>query len=357
MGMFARPWGLSILGVGGYVPEQVVTNGELEAAFGLGAGWIEERTGIVQRHVAAPDQATSDLAEIAARRALAAAGVDPADLGLVVVGSCTPDRLFPATACRLQHLIGARSAVAFDVSAACSGFMFALHTAVAWLQASYGVGPALVVGADVLSRFADPEDRPTKVIFGDGAGAAVVGPSPVPGIEHLNLGSDGSLVDYVSIPAGGSQTPATLETVLAGRHYMAMRGRDVSAFVRSQLAGLLEDEMRAGGVSNREITRLVPHQPNPKLIRSVAEEAGFDSSRMVLTAERVGNIGAASVPYTLADGVARGAIRPGDKLLLAAIGAGMTWATGLLTWAPTGALVRPDRPEPVMAEAPVGAPC
>ncbi|MQY08788.1 3-oxoacyl-ACP synthase III family protein [Actinomadura macrotermitis] len=328
------PWG--IRGTGSYLPDRRVASDELSRSLGLDPGWIEERTGIRHRHTAAPGQAASDLAALAAGRALAAAGLDAADIGLIVLGTSTPDELGPSTACRTQALLGARHAAAFDVAAACSGFVYGLQTAAGWLATQHGAAPyALVIGVEVYSRFLDAGDRATAALFGDGAAAAVLGPVPAPyGIASMTLGSDGTRADDVLIPAGGSRAPATPATLAGLGHTIHMDGRAVRKFISEIFPRLVADATAGAGLRPADLDLVVPHQPNPRLVASLAPAAGLDTARLAIAGHDVGNIGAASLPYALDQAVRAGRAGPGDLVLLAGFGAGLTWGHTLLVWPP-----------------------
>ncbi|RMI28899.1 ketoacyl-ACP synthase III [Actinomadura harenae] len=338
-------------GTGAYLPEQRITSTELSTALGLDPQWIESRTGIRARHRAAPGQAASDLAAHAARDALAAAGIDAGDLALIVLGTSTPDELGPATACRVQALLGAGRAAAFDVAAACTGFLHALQTAAALLHGTPGTpgtpapgntarppggGPyALVIGVEVYSRFLNPGDRATRALFGDGAAAAVLGPVPAPyGITAMGMGADGTRADDVLIPAGGSRLPATADTLAALDHTIHMDGAAVRNFITDVFPRIVADALDTAGVKTTDLALVVPHQPNPKLVASLAPAAGLDPGRLAIAGQDVGNIGAASLPYALHRAVTDDRLYPGDQVLLAGFGAGLTWAHALLTWPP-----------------------
>ena len=328
--------GWAIRGTGAYLPDRRVRSEELSASMGLGPSWIEERTGIRRRHVAAAGQAASDLAAAAAGRALAAAGLDAADIGLIVLGTSTPDELGPSTACRVQALLGARRAAAFDVAAACTGFVYGLQAAVGWLAAQRGPAPhALVIGVEVYSRFLNSADRATAALFGDGAAAAVVGPvAPPYGIGPVTLGSDGSRAGDVLIPAGGSRSPASAATLAGQGHTIHMDGRAVRAFIAGVFPRLVADAAEDAGIKPADLALVVPHQPNPRLVASLAGEAGLDPAQLAIAGQDVGNIGAASLPYALDRAVREDRIAPGDLVLLAGFGAGVTWGRTLITWPP-----------------------
>ncbi|WP_433338748.1 3-oxoacyl-ACP synthase III family protein [Spirillospora sp. CA-294931] len=329
-----RRW--AIRGTGSYLPDRRVGSEELSRELGLAPGWIQERTGILARHVAGPGQAASDLAAGAARRALRAAGLDAADVGLIVLGTSTPDELGPSTACRVQAQLGAANAAAFDVAAACTGFLYGLQSAVGWLATQRGSSPyALVIGVEVYSRFLDPGDRATAALFGDGAAAAVVGPvAPEYGISALSIGSDGTRAGDVLIPAGGSRSPATPETVAALGHTIHMDGRAVRDFITGVFPRLVDRAAADAAVKPSDFAIVVPHQPNPRLVASLAPEAGLRPEQLVIAGQDVGNIGAASLPYALDQAVRTRGVEPGELVLLAGFGAGLTWGHAVLTWPP-----------------------
>ncbi|XRQ15209.1 3-oxoacyl-ACP synthase III family protein [Actinomadura welshii] len=330
-----RPGGWAIRGTGAYLPDRRVGSRELSRSLGLDASWIEDRTGIRNRHVAAPGEAASDLAAAAAGRALARAGVDAADVGLIVLGTSTPDELGPSTACRVQALLGARGAAAFDVAAACTGFLYALQAALGWLAGRGEPAYALVVGVEVYSRFLNPADRATSALFGDGAAAAVVGPVAAPyGIGRITLGSDGSRAGDVLIPAGGSRAPAGPGTVAGHGHTIHMDARSVRAFIAEVFPRLVAEATEDAGVKPADLALVVPHQPNPRLVASLAGQAGLEPEQLAIAGQDVGNIGAASLPYALHQAVREDRIGAGDLVLLAGFGAGVTWGRALVTWPP-----------------------
>ncbi|MEO3824301.1 ketoacyl-ACP synthase III [Actinomadura sp. B10D3] len=328
--------GWAIRGTGAHLPRECVASAELSRALGLEPSWIERRTGIARRHVAAPGEAASDLAAAAADRALRAAGLDAAGIGLLVVGTSTPDVIAPSTACRVQTALGARNAAAFDISAACSGFVFGLQTAIGWLATQRGSAPyALVVGVEVYSRFLNRADRATAALFGDGAAAAVVGPAPAPyGIGPITLGSDGSGAEDVLIPAGGSRLPASPETLAALGHTIHMDGRAVRDFITAIFPRLVAEATDDAGIKPADLALVVPHQPNPRLVASLAPDAGLEPRQLAIVGQDVGNIGAASIPFALDRAVRTSRIGPGDLVLLAGFGAGLTWGHTVITWPP-----------------------
>ncbi|QFZ17842.1 3-oxoacyl-ACP synthase III family protein [Saccharothrix syringae] len=326
---------LGVIGTGSYLPELVVGNDEVGAAAGVGGEWIRQRTGITARRRAAPHEAASDLAANAALRALESAGVKPAQLRYIVVATSTPDHPQPATACLVQHRIGAVHAAAFDVNAVCSGFVFALgvmHRMLSVEPDGYG----LVIGADVYSRILDGADRKTAILFGDGAGAVVVGPTELDqGLLGLSLISDGSAHEIIRVPAGGSRLPASPATLADGEHFFKMDGRAVRDFVSDRVPPILRQLLRGAGVVPSAVDHFIPHQANGVMLDGLARELGL-RAQMRLTVHKYGNTGAASVPITLDEAVRSGSIRRGDLVLMAGFGGGMAVGAALLRWAGVG---------------------
>jgi 3-oxoacyl-(acyl-carrier-protein) synthase III len=324
---------IGVLGTGCYVPYGIRTNTEVAASAGVTPEWIAERTGIQRRHVAAPGEAASDLAAEAVRRALDSAGLTSADLDLLILATSTPDELGPSTACRVQALLGAGNAVALDVSAACAGWLFAARVAQNWLRAGTGERYAAVVGVEVYSRFLDGSDRATAVLFGDGAGAAILGPVPQGhGFGTISLGSDGRHAGEVLIPGGGSRLPASQETVRHGQHMIRMDRKAVRDFILDVFPAAAASALRASGLTPGDISLVVTHQPNPVLLRQACAGAGFGAGQVVVVADQTGNIGAGSLPYALAAAHAQGRLQEKDRVLIVGFGAGMTWGSGVLTW-------------------------
>lgn len=324
---------IGVLGLGGYLPPRIRDNSEVARHAGVSPDWISERTGVHARHVAAPGQAASDLATAAVHAATEAAGIEPGDLSLLICATSTPDELGPATACRIQAALGAHSAVALDVSAACSGWLFGTKVAHDWLAGAARPGYAAVVGVEAYSKFLDPTDRATSVLFADGAAATVLGPVPDPyGFTDFALGSDGTRADYVLIPAGGSRMPADTGTLRGGAHRIRMDGRAVSHFMDDIFPRIVADALERNGLTVEDIACLACHQPNPAALRRLAARVGVPADRLVVIGDRVGNIGAASTPYALATAAAHDLLHPGDRVLLTVFGAGMTWGTALLHW-------------------------
>ncbi|MFG3056384.1 3-oxoacyl-ACP synthase III family protein [Kitasatospora sp. NPDC048239] len=330
------PPAIGVLGMGTYLPEEVRGNVEVGRLAGVSAEWIVERTGVVERHVAASGEAASDLAAAAVLAACEAAGIPPDRLDVVIAATSTPDELGPATACRVQALTGAANAVALDVSAACSGWLFAAKVAHDWLSTTPGSRYAAVVGVEAYSKFVDPAHRGTAVLFADGAAAAVLGPVPGDGgFRGFRLGSDGRGAHHVLIPGGGSRTPASARSLANGLHHIHMDGRAVRDFITEVFPRMVEETLTEHGLDLKDIDAFITHQPNPLLLRTVAAGIGIPPERLHITGDRTGNIGAASAPFALADAAAGGLLPDRARLLVCVLGAGLTWGTALLTW--TGA--------------------
>jgi len=323
---------IGVLGTGSYLPTQVRTNDEVASRFDIGGDWITEKTGISERRVAAPDQATSDLAVQAGRRALEAAGLRPQDLDLLVVATSTPDSSQPATACLVQAQLGATCA-AFDINAVCTGFVYATTVAAATLRGAPALSHALVIGADTFSRIIDPDDRATSVLFGDGAGAVVLGPVPDGyGIIASDLGADGTQHDLVKVPAGGSRKPACAATVDNGDHHFKMHGRGVRDFVWQRVPACVHATLEASQLCTDDLDLVIPHQANGRLVNDCLVSLDLRPDQIHYTLERYGNTGAASVAVTLDDAVDAVGIQDGDNVLLLGFGGGMTWGGAILRW-------------------------
>lgn len=322
---------VGILGTGAYVPERIVSNDEVGAAAGVDDAWITRKTAIRERRWAARGQATSDLAAAAGRAALESAGITAGQLSVIVVATSTPDRPQPPTAAYVQHRLGAVDAAAFDVNAVCSGAVFAL-SAVEGMLAGRG-GHALVIGADLYSRILDPADRRTVVLFGDGAGALVLGPADGGArLRHTSLHTFGELSDLIEVPAGGSRLPTDPAALDAGLQYFAMDGREVRRFVADRLPQLTKQFLHEAGVVPDDISHFVPHQANGVMLDSVAEDLALPRATTHRTLTHYGNTGAASVPITLDAAARAGAFRPGDLILMAGFGGGMSAGLALVEW-------------------------
>ncbi|MFI1019058.1 3-oxoacyl-ACP synthase III family protein [Streptomyces sp. NPDC020965] len=321
---------VGILGTGAHVPDRAVSNDEAGAAAGVDDDWIIRKTGIRERRWATPEQATSDLAAAAGRAALRSAGITADELTVIVVATSTPDRPQPPTAAYTQHLLGAVGAAAFDINAVCSGEVFALAAAEGILTRRGGY--ALVIGADVYSRILNPADRRTVVLFGDGAGAMVLGPGRGARIRNIATHTFGELSGLIEVPAGGSRLPTDRAALDAGLQYFTMDGRAVRGFVEDRLPLLTKQFLHESGVSPDAVRHFVPHQANGVMLDAVFAELALPRATMHLTLTRYGNTGAASIPITLAEAARTGAFRPGDLILLAGFGGGMAAGFALVEW-------------------------
>jgi len=322
-----------VAGTGFSVPERVVTNFDLER-MGLDTSdeWIRPRTGIVERHIAAEDEATSDFAVQAAQTALERARVKPEDLDLIIVGTVTPDMIFPSTSCLVQHQLGAYQAGAMDLSAACAGFVYGLSVGAQFI-ATGQYDTVLVIGAETLSKIVDWTDRTTCVLFGDGAGAVVLRPAP-PGLGLLGtyLAADGRAQEMLKVEAGGSRQPASPETVANRQHFIKMNGREVFRYAVRVQGEACERVMEQCGVTAEDIDWFIPHQANERIIDAAAERLKLPSTKVYKNLARYGNTSAASIPIALAEADEKGLLRYGDHILMVGFGSGLTWAAGLLRW-------------------------
>jgi 3-oxoacyl-[acyl-carrier-protein] synthase-3 len=326
---------IGILGTGAYLPKEEIHNEEIAARFDVTTEWIERKTMIQCRRYAAPYEATSDLAAKAAEAALEDAGLTAGQLDFLIVSTSTGDHTVPATACLVQSLIGAHAAACFDLNIACSGFVYALEVARSLLAGRPGAH-ALVVSADLYSRFIDPEDRSTAVLLGDGAGAAVLGEVADGGILDVDLRTFGGAAELLVIEAGGSRRPASAETVADKSHLLRMRGREVTDFVLGNVPDALAQLVQRNGLEPAEVDHFVPHQANGVLVGKVAQAAGLGWSELHMTLQRYGNMGSASIAVTLDDANRRGALRDGELVLLSGFGGGMAMGNCLLRWASGG---------------------
>ncbi len=322
---------ISITGLGAYAPEHVVTNDDLAEMMDTSDEWIVERTGIRERRVAADDQALSDLALPASREALEQADVDPSTVDLVIVATVTPDMAFPSAGAILADELGAPDAAAYDLSAGCTGFMYAIAQAYGMLAGGLS-RRALVVGGDVLSRIVDWSDRGTAVLFGDGAGAVVLDRVSEGGFLGFELGADGSGGSQLYLPGGGSRAPATAETVAEKKHFVQMNGREVFKFATRVLVTSAEKVLAECGKSVDEVDVYVPHQANVRIIDHAAEKLGIPKEKIVVNVERYGNTSSGSIPLALADAEAEGRLVDGALVLMTGMGAGLTWGSGLIEW-------------------------
>ncbi|MEK7878093.1 MAG: beta-ketoacyl-ACP synthase III [Pseudomonadota bacterium] len=314
-----------VVGTGSYLPAKILTNRDLEQTLDTTDEWIFTRTGIRQRHIAAPGERCSDLALAASRRAIEAAGIAAQDIGIIIVATSTPDMIFPSTACILQAKLGIKNCPAFDVQAVCSGFVYALATADLYLRAGQ-YQYALVVGSEIFSRILDWNDRGTCVLFGDGAGAAVLRASDAPGILSSHLHADGSYQNMLSVP--GSVCGGKVE----GRPFLQMEGNAVFKFAVRVLDEIVEEALAKNNLRKSDIDWLIPHQANIRIIRSTAKKLGMSMEKVVVTLDRHGNTSAASIPLALDEAVRDGRIRDGHHVLLEGVGGGFTWGAVVIKW-------------------------
>jgi len=321
---------VSLLGIGSAVPERRLTNADLERLVDTSDEWIRTRTGIGERRILAQGQVTSDLGAEAARRALERSGMAPEQLEVVLVATATPDQPVPCTAAYVQQKIGARNAIGFDVDAGCTGFLYALQVGRA-LVASGAYANALVIGADALSLLTDYQSRETCVLFGDGAGAVVLGrEGGLARLTDMQLGLDGRGAPMIEVPAGGTVKPTSPETVEAREHYLRMNGREVFRFAVDKLSSLARDLCARNGLELGEIDLIVPHQANGRILDAAAAELEVAPERMYSNLEKYGNTSAASIPLALDEALKEGRVRPGDRVILAAFGAGLAWGGALV---------------------------
>lgn len=322
-----------ILGIGSYVPEKVITNGDLEKIIDTSDSWIVERTGIRERRVVAEGQATSDLATKAAERALADAGISAAEIDLIIVATVTPDMAFPSVACLVQDNLKAVNAAAFDLTAVCSGFMYALVTGSTFIQCGT-YKKVLIIGAEALSTITDWTDRNTAILFGDGAGAAVLGEVPEGyGVLGVHLGAEGAGGDLLKLPAGGSRMPASAETVAQRLHFTQMDGNEVFKFAVKVMGEAVKQALEMANLSTSDITYLVPHQANIRIIQSAAKRVGMPMDKVIVNVDKYGNTSAASIPIALDEAVKGGKIKKGDTIAMVGFGGGLTWAASIIKWA------------------------
>jgi 3-oxoacyl-[acyl-carrier-protein] synthase-3 len=323
---------VGILGTGAHLPEKVLTNFDLEKMVDTSNEWIVSRTGIRERRIAADNEASSDLAVEAGRKALEAAGITPDQLDLIIVATVTPDMMFPATACLVQDRLGASKAATFDLSAACTGFLYGITTAAQFI-ANGIYRYALVIGVDCLSKIINWEDRNTCVLFGDGAGAVVLGPVEEGyGFLSFDLGADGSGGNLLLQPAGGSRIPATVESVEKKLHTISMTGGEVFKFAVRVMGNAAEEALKKVGMTKDDIDFLVPHQANIRIIDAAVKRFGLSEDKVIVNLDRYGNMSSASIPVALDEAVREGRIREGDTLVLVGFGGGLTWGAAVLKW-------------------------
>ena len=317
-----------IIGTGSYLPEKTLSNHDLEKIMDTTDEWIRERTGIVKRHIAAGDETSCDLAEIASSRAMEAAGRTPRQIDLIVLATTTPDRVFPSTACLLQQRLDIHGTAAFDVQAVCTGFIYALGVADKFIRTG-AAKCALVVGTETLSRIVDWNDRSTAILFGDGAGAVVIEASDEPGILSTHLHADGSYEHLLTVPAGVSQG---YDKVQSGQAYVQMQGNEVFKMAVNTLGRIVDETLAANDLQKSDVDWLIPHQANIRIIQATARKLRMSMDRVVVTVDEHGNTSAASVPLALDTAVRDGRVQRGETLLMEAFGGGFTWGSALVKY-------------------------
>lgn len=323
---------IKIVSTGSYIPERVLTNADLEKMVDTSDEWISTRTGIRRRHIAREDQAASDLAYEASTKALEKKGISVKELDMIIVATITPDMLFPATACILQDKLGAKDIPAFDLEAACSGFLYGISIASQFINTGV-YHTILVVAAETLSKIIDWEDRNTCVIFADGAGAAILQPSnDGNGIISTYLGADGGGADLVGVPAGGSRMPASVETVRERQHYMKMKGNELFKRAVKVMVHAVDEALKMGNLTYGDLDFFIPHQANIRIIQAVAKRIDLPMEKVYINLHECGNMSAASIAVALDQAVEEGKINKGDKVLLASFGGGLTWASMVIEW-------------------------
>ncbi len=321
-----------IVGMGTYVPEGVLTNADLEKIVDVSNDWIIERTGIRERRIAEPEQATSDLAVIAGERALADAGVDPLEVDLIIVCTNTADMTFPATACLVQERLGARRAAAFDLVAGCTGFVYGVGLSSQFI-ATGAYRTVLVIGAETLSRVINYQDRNICVLFGDGAGAAVLRPvASSSGILAFRLWADGAGAPFLTLPAGGSRMPTSQETVDKKLHYATMNGREIFKFAVRTLGEAALEVLTMAGFNQSDIDFLVPHQANIRIIEAAARRLNLPMEKVMVNVDCYGNTSTASIPLALHEALQEGRIKGGDLIVIVSFGTGLTWGALVIKW-------------------------
>jgi len=324
---------MGILGTGSYLPEKVLTNQDMEKMVNTSNDWIVTRTGIHERRIAAENQATSDLAAAAGRAALEKAKLKPSDLDLILVATISPDMPTPSTACLVQSKLGALQAAAFDISAACSGFVYGLAVAKAFIESGV-YRHILLVGAEKLSTFIDWKDRTTCVLFGDGAGAVVLGPLDGNHGEVLTtfLAANGGEADLLKIPGGGSQNPVSADSIEKGLHYLKMQGKEIFKIGVKVMADAALKVIQSAGLSVDQVALFILHQANLRIMQAVAERLGIPPEKLYVNVDKIGNTSAASIVLALDEAVKKGRIHAGDYVVLSAVGAGTTYAAALIHW-------------------------
>ena len=324
----------SFRSIGAYVPEKILTNQDLEKMVDTSDEWITKRSGIKNRHISAEDQSASDLGKEAALIALERAGMTPQDLDMIIVASISGDYLFmPSTACVLADKLGVKNIPAFDVLAACTGFIYALSTAKAYIESGM-MKNILVVGAEALSKFVDYSDRTTCVLFGDGAGAAIISATenPEERIHDIHISADGTYQDFLITPGGGSKHPCSAYVMDERLHFMKMKGNETFKVAVRTLTNDVEEMLKNNAINLDEIKLFIPHQANYRIIKAVGDAIGIRDDQLVLTVDKFGNTSAASIPMAINDAYEAGRVQNGDLMLLDAFGGGLTWGSALLPY-------------------------
>ena len=322
----------SIVATGAYLPNRVMTNAELEKMIDTTDEWIQTRTGIRERRIADKDEFTSDMGARAAEQALQQSGINPKDIDLIIVATCTPDTVFPSTACHIQHKIGATRAAAFDLQAACSGFLYALVTAEQFIAAG-GYRTILVIGAEKLSSIVNWQDRNTCVLFGDGAGAVILQHRDgARGLLSYDLGADGAQTEILSVPAGGCRVPITSQVIDERLQYLQMSGKEVYRHAVSAMNRSAEAALERAGCKPADLRWIVPHQANFRIIEAVAQRLNVSMEHFIINLDRYGNTSAACLPIALHEMSVAGKLEQGDLVLMVAFGGGLTWASAVLEW-------------------------
>jgi len=321
-----------IISTGSYLPERILTNFDLEKIVDTSDEWITERTGIKERRIASENQAASDLAYEASRLALEKASLKAEDIDLLIAATVTGDMPFPSTACILQHRLGAKNAAAFDINAACSGFLYGLYVADSFVRSGMHKR-VLIIGAEVLSKITDWEDRTTCVLFGDGAGAAIVEPTEEErGIISMHINSDGGMWDLLHMPGGGSRYPVSKDSLDKRLHYIKMKGNEIFKVAVRTLEDLVLRILKDNKLDPSQLSLLIPHQANLRIIQATADRLGLPMDKVLINLDKYGNTSAASIPIALDEAVMTGRIKDGDYILLEAFGGGLTWASALIKW-------------------------
>ncbi len=318
-----------IIGIGSYAPEDRLTNTDLEKIVDTSDEWIQKRTGIKERRIVSKDMATSDLAVNAAIKAIEMAGIDSDEIEAVIVGTAFPDYMFPSTGCIVQKRLGIKNAFAYDLNAGCTGFIYGLMQADSFIK-SGKIKTALVIGAEVITKFLNWNDRTSCVLFGDGAGAVVLRADTTPGIMNIKIASDGAFADLLYMPAGGSKLPASFDTVNNNLHTVHLKGKEVFKIAVNSLSSLAIEILKQTKMNCNELDLFIPHQANKRIIDAVADKLGLEKSKVFINIHKYGNTSAASIPIALDEAVKTGIVKEGEKVLITAFGAGLTWGGAII---------------------------